>query len=236
MGCRPRPSDGRVVAVTDEEKTLTLTGPRSGRRSPNRAGQPPVLRRPRRSEGLPPGHRRHSAGPVQPAAPGDLAGEQVASGCVIGGQGMSTGSSCRPTWPGRARGRRDFHRHRLGGRAAARRHRRAAGHCRGRTGGHSVGQPPRCGQPSAVSADSGKRVTVEVSAASLPDRCADSRPSPARAARRWAVVALIVVPDASRWARCPPAARTPWALDPWADETGVGHGNRSTGRSDGTAG
>ncbi|WP_328653685.1 VWD domain-containing protein [Micromonospora sp. NBC_00330] len=210
----------RVVAVTDEEKTLTLDGPavRATLAQPGavsrlsfdgRAGQKVFLQV--TDATLP---DRCNLLRLR-----DPAGEQVTSGCVIGGQGHVDGFVLPAT--GRYVLEVDGTSTDTG--SANVRLRDATDEQRetvadGRANALSVSRP------GAVSrlrfpADSGKRLTVEVSAASLPDRCGILLlNSPAGDA----VGSGCVIGGTGRFETGPlPKSGTyTLVLDPWADDTG----------------
>ncbi|WP_410817055.1 VWD domain-containing protein [Micromonospora sp. 050-3] len=210
----------RVVTVTDEEKTLTLDGPavRATLAQPGavsrlafdgRAGQKVFLQ------------------VTDATVPDrcnllrlrDPAGEQVASGCVIGGQGHVDGF----VLPATGRYVLEVDGTSTDAGSANVRLRDATDEQRdsvadGRAITLSVSRP------GAVSrlrfpVDSGKRLTVEVSAASLPDRCAIlivTGPG------GEAVGSGCVIGGAGRFEVGPLPTGGTYALvlDPWADETG----------------
>ncbi|WP_433261098.1 VWD domain-containing protein [Micromonospora vinacea] len=210
----------RVVAVTDEEKTLTLDGPavRATLAQPGavsrlsfdgRAGQKVFLQ------------------VTDATVPDrcnllrlrDPAGEQVTSGCVIGGQGHVDGF----VLPASGRYVLEVDGTSTDTGAADVRLRDATDEERdtvadGRATTLSVSRP------GAVSrlrfpADSGKRLTVEVSAASLPDRCAILTVT---GPGGEAVGSGCVIGGAGRFEVGPLPTGGTYALvlDPWADETG----------------
>ncbi|MET8234236.1 VWD domain-containing protein [Micromonospora sp. NPDC005298] len=210
----------RVVAVTDEEKTLTTDGPpvRATLAQPGavsrlsfdgRAGQKIFLQ---------------VTDATLPDRCGllrlrDPAGVEVASGCVIGGQGYVDGV----VLPASGRYLLEVDGTSTDTGSADVRLRDASDEQRdtvadGRANTLSVSRP------GAVSrlrfpADSGKRLTVEVTAASLPDRCAILAVT---GPKGEAVGSGCVIGGAGRIEVGPLPTGGSYAvvLDPWADETG----------------
>ncbi|MEU8255576.1 VWD domain-containing protein [Micromonospora inaquosa] len=210
----------RVVAVTDEEKTLTVDGPpvRATLAQPGavsrlsfdgRAGQKVFLQ---------------VTDATVPDRCGllrlrDPAGDEVASGCVIGGHGFVDGF----VLPASGRYVLEVDGTSTDTGAADVRLRDASDEQRdtvadGRANTLSVGRPGAVSR-LRFSVASGRRLTVEVSAASLPDRCAILTVT---GPGGEAVGSGCVIGGAGRFevGPLPTGGTYTLLLDPWADETG----------------